>query len=109
MNYYYYDHSTCIAILITFTTTVIITTDLFTNTNKSTLEKDNILEKLEYFQFLATDQRQELQYWQYAEDLETKTPLCWAQISILTRTLVPSLLWHFLHQFFSISFYFQWQ
>ena len=57
---------------ITFTTAVIITTDLLTNTNKGTLEKDNILEELEYFQFLATDQRQEWQYGQHAKDLETK-------------------------------------
>ena len=64
-----------------------------------------------------------------------KTPLCWAQISIstgtlvpslqictLTRTLVPSLqictltgtpvpslLWHFLCQFFFVSFCSQWK
>ena len=35
-----------------------------------------------------------------------KTPLCPAQICILTGTLVPSLLWHFLHLFFSISILF---
>ena len=33
-----------------------------------------------------------------------KTPLCWTQICISTGTLVPSLLWHFLHHFFSIHF-----
>ena len=27
---------------------------------------------MEYFQFLATDQGQEWQYWQYAEDLKTE-------------------------------------
>ena len=36
-----------------------------------------------------------------------KTPLSWAQICISTGTLVPSLLGHFLHHFFSISFHSQ--
>jgi len=33
-----------------------------------------------------------------------KTPLCQALICISTGTLVPSLLWHFLRQFFLFNF-----
>ena len=38
-----------------------------------------------------------------------KTALWRAQICISTGTLVPSLLWHFLHHFFSILFCSQWK
>ena len=89
---------------ITFTTAVIITTDLFTNTNKSTLEKDNILEELEYFQFLATDQRQEWQYGQHAKDLETKNSTMLGSdfyldkntCSLTALALSPSVLFRFI-------------
>ena len=60
----------------------------------------------EKFQFLATDQRQEWQYRQPAEDLETEDSTMPDSDLYLNGTgaLVPSLLWHFLHQFFSGSF-----
>ena len=47
-------------------------TRLHSITDKSTLLKKKVSEKMEYFQFLATDQGQEWQYWQYAEDLKTE-------------------------------------
>ena len=38
-----------------------------------------------------------------------KNSLCQAQVCILTGTLVPSMLWRFLHQLFSVSFCSLWK
>ena len=63
-----------------------------------------VIEKFKYFLFSATDQRQEQQYWQYAEDLETENTTMLGSDFYLDRNtcsltalaLSPSVLFHFI-------------
>ena len=87
-------------------------THLHSNTNKSALKKylkRHIFRRTSVFTSMSFCHNRLLKSWSVSTGSMQKVwiqkmPLCWAQICILTGTIVPSLLWHFLHQFFTVLF-----